>query len=67
MKIDFSIYIVHAAFWSAFGITLIVLRSLERKRCQTVRSRASRQRREDSAILARIILMCDSGMKYLSK
>jgi hypothetical protein len=31
MKIDFGIYIVHAAFWSAFGITLIVLRSLERK------------------------------------
>jgi protein-S-isoprenylcysteine O-methyltransferase Ste14 len=30
-KIDFGIYIVHAAFWSAFGGTLIVLRSLERK------------------------------------
>src|SRR5258708_16136064 len=30
-KIDLGIYIVHAAFWCAFGITLIVLRSLERR------------------------------------
>jgi protein-S-isoprenylcysteine O-methyltransferase Ste14 len=30
-KIDFAIYLVHAAFWSAFGVTLVVLRSLERK------------------------------------
>jgi protein-S-isoprenylcysteine O-methyltransferase Ste14 len=27
-KIDFGIYIVHAAFWSAFGVTLVVLRLL---------------------------------------
>jgi protein-S-isoprenylcysteine O-methyltransferase Ste14 len=27
-KIDFGIYIVHAAFWGAFGVTLIVLRLL---------------------------------------
>src|SRR5260370_36960557 len=30
-KLDLSIYLVHAAYWSSFGITLIVLRSLERK------------------------------------
>ncbi|HXB58757.1 MAG TPA: isoprenylcysteine carboxylmethyltransferase family protein [Candidatus Acidoferrales bacterium] len=27
-KIDFGIYIVHAAFWGAFGVTLLVLRLL---------------------------------------
>ena len=27
-KMDFGIYIVHAAFWGAFGVTLLVLRLL---------------------------------------
>ena len=30
-KIDFAIYTVHTVFWSSFGVTRMILRSLDRK------------------------------------
>src|SRR5437773_3726589 len=30
-KVDFAIYTIHTVFWSSFGVTRMVLRSLDRK------------------------------------
>ena len=54
-KVDFALYAVHNAFWASFGLTRLILRSLDRKDTSTsVKAPVSRQ--ENTAPFSRALL-----------
>ena len=65
-KIDFAIYTVHTVFWSGFGVTRMVLRSLDRKDA-SARRPAPVAREEKTAPHSRALLAFHSlafGLMY---
>ena len=55
MKLDFAIYFVHWAFWGAFGVTRVILRSLDRKDSRAADT-APLSQKENTAPFSRALL-----------